>query len=108
MLAPLVELILQSQAFLVSFDRAYRLHDPVDPRLRLELAELAGCRGAFARVVIREPRVPPDPGVEAFRRSEEHTSELQSRLHLVCRLLLEKKKNINIRVHTGARAQGKQ
>src|SRR2546429_10023932 len=26
-------------------------------------------------------------------RSEEHTSELQSRLHLVCRLLLEKKKN---------------
>src|SRR2546429_6336803 len=28
-------------------------------------------------------------------RSEEHTSELQSRLHLVCRLLLEKKKNIS-------------
>src|SRR2546422_6194493 len=28
----------------------------------------------------------------AFVRSEEHTSELQSRLHLVCRLLLEKKK----------------
>src|SRR2546429_7244695 len=28
----------------------------------------------------------------AFTRSEEHTSELQSRLHLVCRLLLEKKK----------------
>src|SRR2546422_6362223 len=27
-------------------------------------------------------------------RSEEHTSELQSRLHLVCRLLLEKKKNM--------------
>src|SRR2546422_3297880 len=29
-------------------------------------------------------------------RSEEHTSELQSRLHLVCRLLLEKKKKQNI------------
>src|SRR2546422_2973099 len=29
----------------------------------------------------------------AVERSEEHTSELQSRLHLVCRLLLEKKKN---------------
>src|SRR2546422_2808848 len=28
-----------------------------------------------------------------MNRSEEHTSELQSRLHLVCRLLLEKKKN---------------
>src|SRR5216684_6977606 len=31
------------------------------------------------------------------RRSEEHTSELQSRLHLVCRLLLEKKKKTNTR-----------
>src|SRR2546429_5878341 len=30
-----------------------------------------------------------------LRRSEEHTSELQSRLHLVCRLLLEKKKISN-------------
>src|SRR2546429_1692704 len=29
-----------------------------------------------------------------YARSEEHTSELQSRLHLVCRLLLEKKKKI--------------
>src|SRR2546429_6835165 len=33
--------------------------------------------------------------LEDFKRSEEHTSELQSRLHLVCRLLLEKKKNTN-------------
>src|SRR2546429_4406197 len=32
----------------------------------------------------------------AGMRSEEHTSELQSRLHLVCRLLLEKKKNLQI------------
>src|SRR2546422_8214668 len=31
-----------------------------------------------------------------WARSEEHTSELQSRLHLVCRLLLEKKKKKNI------------
>src|SRR5687768_18356464 len=30
--------------------------------------------------------------VDGLPRSEEHTSELQSRLHLVCRLLLEKKK----------------
>src|SRR5690625_6861754 len=35
-----------------------------------------------------------DPGRST--RSEEHTSELQSRGHLVCRLLLEKKKNIKI------------
>src|SRR2546422_3888328 len=32
------------------------------------------------------------PARLVFNRSEEHTSELQSRLHLVCRLLLEKKK----------------
>src|SRR2546429_6769389 len=32
-----------------------------------------------------------------FVRSEEHTSELQSRLHLVCRLLLEKKKTITMK-----------
>src|SRR3989442_4592460 len=35
-------------------------------------------------------------------RSEEHTSELQSRPHLVCRLLLEKKKNrgpVGVRLH---------
>src|SRR5687768_18268256 len=32
-------------------------------------------------------------GLHDSHRSEEHTSELQSRLHLVCRLLLEKKKN---------------
>src|SRR5687768_17928676 len=44
-----------------------------------------------------EPRelwaVPDAPHVGShYTRSEEHTSELQSRLHLVCRLLLEKKK----------------
>src|SRR2546429_5098308 len=38
----------------------------------------------------REPLLAAD---RVQHRSEEHTSELQSRLHLVCRLLLEKKKN---------------
>src|SRR2546429_4389996 len=37
----------------------------------------------------------------ADARSEEHTSELQSRLHLVCRLLLEKKKAIPDRPDSG-------
>src|SRR5215510_50848 len=41
-----------------------------------------GCRGRSPAAVRRSAR----------RRSEEHTSELQSRGHLVCRLLLEKKK----------------
>src|SRR2546422_10819220 len=39
----------------------------------------------------RRSRARRRPGSEP-KRSEEHTSELQSRLHLVCRLLLEKKK----------------
>src|SRR5256885_4003809 len=34
-----------------------------------------------------------DAAIAALRRSEEHTSELQSPCNLVCRLLLEKKKN---------------
>src|SRR2546422_5731878 len=38
---------------------------------------------------------PHRTGVALLARSEEHTSELQSRLHLVCRLLLEKKKKKN-------------
>src|SRR2546429_4139538 len=42
-------------------------------------------------------------GSDAVIRSEEHTSELQSRLHLVCRLLLEKKKNHPPRVTTCSR-----
>src|SRR2546422_6162033 len=43
--------------------------------------------------------VHPATKVGLADRSEEHTSELQSRLHLVCRLLLEKKKK-PIRTHT--------
>src|SRR5215813_15655872 len=42
------------------------------------------------------PPTRPGPCMSCGRRSEEHTSELQSRPHLVCRLLLEKKKKNNI------------
>src|SRR2546429_5110858 len=48
------------------------------------------------RVVIEENACSVEsrrPREVACGRSEEHTSELQSRLHLVCRLLLEKKKH---------------
>src|SRR3989449_2345604 len=40
-------------------------------------------------------------------RSEEHTSELQSRLHLVCRLLLEKKKERDRHRHRPVRTPGR-
>src|SRR5438477_7062928 len=43
------------------------------------------------------PRCAVRPGTVALsRRSEEHTSELQSHVNLVCRLLLEKKKKISV------------
>src|SRR5690606_40269082 len=44
-------------------------------------------------------------GVAAENRSEEHTSELQSRENLVCRLLLEKKKVTSCRLSTRYNAQ---
>src|SRR2546422_4152965 len=68
--------------------------------------------GALHRVALRQLRfgapgepLPLVPLLHRFReapggdRSEEHTSELQSRLHLVCRLLLEKKKKKTQREH---------
>src|SRR3712207_6927456 len=39
---------------------------------------------------------PSSPGIITSVRSEEHTSELQSRQYIVCRLLLEKKANIHV------------
>src|SRR3712207_8928261 len=56
----------------------------------------ASCRPAYSRslsVSIRCPYLSQLGNLQS--RSEEHTSELQSRQYLVCRLLLEKKKYIN-------------
>src|SRR5689334_23583271 len=54
-------------------------------------------RGADASAAARpRRRHGPRRSAPADRRSEEHTSELQSQFHLVCRLLLEKKKNKQI------------
>src|SRR5258708_12588127 len=57
------------------------------------------CRPTLARSMAWPPAMPCAPAARpssrhsrACRRSEEHTSELQSPDHLVCRLLLEKKK----------------
>src|SRR3989442_8772264 len=52
-------------------------------------------QGAAARNGAGRFSVPRLRGRRAARRSEEHTSELQSRPHLVCRLLLEKKKKVD-------------
>src|SRR3989442_5599239 len=53
----------------------------------LDDAEAFRTRGILARDRLQRAVARP----ECFGRSEEHTSELQSRPHLVCRLLLEKK-----------------
>src|SRR5687768_18278734 len=60
-------------------------------RTRHRPEELVSLRGVRHR---GEHRVQPTH--RRGLRSEEHTSELQSRLHLVCRLLLEKKKSGNV------------
>src|SRR6266436_9096277 len=52
------------------------------------LASAPACRSSATSNAMVQRRASAET-----RRSEEHTSELQSRLHLVCRLLLEKKKN---------------
>src|SRR2546429_6660978 len=56
--------------------------DPTDGRVYVSNSGSAGPNNTGSVSVV-------DP---ASGRSEEHTSELQSRLHIVCRLLLEKKK----------------
>src|SRR2546422_2388410 len=51
-------------------------------------------KAVAATVLIAAALRPSSAWAGAEGRSEEHTSELQSRLHLVCRLLLEKKKKL--------------
>src|SRR6266513_3538259 len=53
----------------------------------------------------REPLNTPKAGYILHLRSEEHTSELQSRCYLVCRLLLEKKKNTSAGIATSPQAR---
>src|SRR2546422_182716 len=56
-------------------------------------AILGGERDGQKLAALRDGRIKASEEEIARSRSEEHTSELQSRLHLVCRLLLEKKNN---------------
>src|SRR2546425_6778099 len=65
-------------------------------RSRVGRRDRAGSPPAALRAAVTEPaggrRRAPRPGPRRHPRSEEHTSELQSLAYLVCRLLLEKKK----------------
>src|SRR3712207_8165211 len=57
------------------------------------LGQRLGYEPVVARITRRGEEHPVEPDPAEPLRSEEHTSELQSRQYLVCRLLLEKKKN---------------
>src|SRR5258707_10593358 len=61
------------------------------PRRGIEVALVTGRRYDFAMPVAKQI---DSPLTMIVNRSEEHTSELQSRQYLVCRLLLEKKNNL--------------
>src|SRR5258708_14132894 len=61
---------------------------------------LASCRSRSWLAGSPQARLTMRPRLTAGRRSEEHTSELQSPDHLVCRLLLEKKNNRRIQTDT--------
>src|SRR5690554_7624695 len=60
-------------------------------------------RQPASSVAMPSPRT--SPALRRYARSEEHTSELQSRPHLVCRLLLEKKKKNKKKRQTYKRRQ---
>src|SRR5438105_11402146 len=66
----------------------------IDPESVVAPGERDEVRGR-AMVVRRMQPLPIEAVVRGYLRSEEHTSELQSRVDLVCRLLLEKKKKKN-------------
>src|SRR6266487_7145309 len=72
-------------------DRARRCRDTRELELLCQERDLVGISGGD-RVAWCSTRFRQHDGRQ---RSEEHTSELQSPVHLVCRLLLEKKKNTN-------------
>src|SRR5690625_2115411 len=81
----------------VSDDMTDRLREVVsNPDRSVEVATTLAYAGyAYTRLgeyFCEAPVVDAGPFVSSDERSEEHTSELQSRGHLVCRLLLEKKK----------------
>src|SRR2546429_5088817 len=70
---------------------------PYTTLFRSARARLPGIpRSSPCRAAPRHSSRPPRAKRWKVPRSEEHTSELQSRLHLVCRLLLEKKNDIRI------------
>src|SRR2546422_5384314 len=71
---------------------AHRLMKAASHVPKTYLVKIAGTPSEAELARLRQGLfIPSKTGKRVKTRSEEHTSELQSRLHLVCRLLLEKK-----------------
>src|SRR5436309_10266447 len=68
------------------------LHDALPISAFLDRLQGGGHRGRFIEFLFITLPLGPTKTRNSMNRSEEHTSELQSRENLVCRLLLEKKK----------------
>src|SRR2546421_7076368 len=84
--------VMASMSVALPLSSSYRVRPPPREAIHTLLS------GASANAVTslspsQAGRCPPSSQLRGFQRSEEHTSELQSRSDLVCRLLLEKKKN---------------
>src|SRR2546427_8982449 len=84
-----------------SLGRERRAREPAPVGIAIEVlagrARRVEVRGVESRVAALGRKRPHDAARDG-RRSEEHTSELQSQSNLVCRLLLEKKKKTNARL----------
>src|SRR5207302_6917894 len=112
-IAPASYISLHLSSYSIFFFHSHRapldLHSfPTRRSSDLCLHFLADCGGQVRRIALRaDHQIGPTGlicrhvhrGVRLRSRSEEHTSELQSRENLVCRLLLEKKKKNNHRYH---------
>src|SRR5207248_10977212 len=100
----ILDCVYSSRAFLLAFTATsgsytLSLHDalPICARVRA-VATSPATASVCPRVKSSRSRCRETADCSARRRSEEHTSELQSPYELVCRLLLEKKKNARVLV----------
>src|SRR2546422_5233689 len=90
-----------TEIYTLSLHDALPISGRCAPLANLRRRGMAGMNNAALHLPRRRVAFPPNWPTRI--RSEEHTSELQSRLHLVCRLLLEKKKKKQKEKHISTR-----
>src|SRR3712207_7513707 len=83
-----------TEIYTLSLHDALPIFDPVEARVWLGDAQVEACADGWALTTTTSFKAHWIRTRLSHARSEEHTSELQSRQYLVCRLLLEKKKTV--------------